>query len=290
MKKSATAPTRNPKFGPKFGLGLRQPHYDDFFSRDVPVDFVEVISENFMVDGGFNRDILRRIRELHPVMMHGVSMSLGSVGGLDGDYLRRLKALVDEVDPVFVSDHLCWTRIGIGHDGFQSHDLLPMPYTDEAMSVLVENIDHAQSVLGRNMLIENPSSYISFTNSEVSEWELLSELVRRTGCELLLDVNNIFVSTTNHGWDAREYIAGLPMDKVRQIHLAGHVVRQLPDRQILIDTHSMPIRAEVWDLFGEVMERVNGPWVMIERDENIPPLDELLDELSVARERAMQWA
>lgn len=258
-----------------FGLGLRKPHYADFLETDVPVDFVEVISENFMIEGGRPRDILRRVRERHPVALHGVSMSVGSAQGLDRAYLARLRALVDEIEPLFVSDHLSWSRT----PGFNSHDLLPLPYTEEALNVVCANIGQAQDALGRTMLIENPSSYISFAQSEMAEWEFLRAVSERTGCGLLLDVNNIYVSAVNHGFDALAYVAGLPLERVRQIHLAGHSQGEA----LLIDTHDKPVPAPVWALFAHVMERVGPVAVMIERDDDIPPLGELLTELDMAR-------
>lgn len=261
-----------------FGLGLRKEHYRDFLEDDVPVDFVEVISENFMVEGGQPRHILRQVRARHPVALHGVSMSIGSADGLDRDYLRRLRSLVDEVEPLFVSDHLCWTRI----DGFHSHDLLPVPYTEEALGVVCANIAQAQDALGRTMLFENPSSYIAFPGEAMTEWEFLAEMCRRTGCDLLLDVNNIHVSATNHGFDARDYLAGVPAGRVRQIHLAGHSV----GKDLLIDTHDAPVCADVWALYAQAMSRVGPVATMIERDADVPPLRTLLDELALARTHA----
>lgn len=261
---------------PRFGLGLRKPHYHDFLEGDVPVDFVEVISENFMVPGGRPRDVLRRVREKHPVALHGVSMSIGSADGIDRDYLLRLRALADEVEPMLVSDHLCWTRTG----AFNSHDLLPLPYTEEALDVVCRNVDRAQEILRRALVIENPSSYLAFTGAEMTEWEFIAALCQRTGCGLLLDVNNIHVSAVNHGFDAHAYIAGVPLEQVRQIHLAGHT----QGRELLIDTHDQPVPDPVWALFGTVMRKIgNDVAVMIERDDNIPPLADLLDELDVAR-------
>lgn len=261
-----------------FGLGLRKEHYRDFLDGEVPVDFVEVISENFMVEGGQPRHILRQVRARHPVALHGVSMSIGSADGLDRDYLRRLRALVDEVEPLFVSDHLCWTRI----DGFQSHDLLPVPYTEEALGVVCANIAQAQDALGRAMLIENPSSYLAFPGAPMTEWEFLAEMCRRTGCDLLLDVNNIYVSAANHGFDAQAYLAGVPAGRVRQIHLAGHSV----GKDLLIDTHDAPVCADVWALYARAMSLVGPVATMIERDAEVPPLGTLLDELALARMHA----
>ena len=258
-----------------FGLGLRKEHYRDFLETDVPVDFVEVISENFMVDGGQPRHILRQVRERHPVALHGVSMSIGSADGLDHDYLRRLRALVDEIQPLFVSDHLSWSRVA----GFNSHDLLPLPYTKEALGLVCRHIDMAQEALGRSMLFENPSSYVAFAESDTTEWEFLAAMSRRTGCGLLLDVNNVYVSSRNHGLDAHAFLRGLPADRVRQIHLAGHT--EVTD--LLIDTHDQPVCDDVWSLYAEAMSLLGPVASMIERDDAIPPLAELLDELAIAR-------
>ena len=258
-----------------YGLGLRKEHYRDYLETTVPVDFVEVISENFMVAGGQPRHILRQIRERHPVALHGVSMSIGSADGLDPDYLRRLKSLVDEIEPLFVSDHLSWSRI----DGFNSHDLLPVPYTREALDVVCANIDRAQDVLGRPMLFENPSSYLVFDGASMSEWEFIAAMANRTGCNLILDVNNVFVSASNHGFDALAFLDGIPADRVQQIHLAGH--SQGP--QLLIDTHDSPVCEGVWALYAKAMSLVGPVATMIERDDDIPPLAELLKELSMAR-------
>lgn len=257
-----------------FGLGLRKPHYGAFLDTRVPVDFVEVISENFMVPGGQPRRILREVRELYPVALHGVSMSVGSADGLDPAYLASLRALVDEVDPLFVSDHLCWTRI----DGFNSHDLLPLPYSEEALAVVATNVARAQDSIGRSMLIENPSSYIAF-DSAMSEWEFLDALCARTGCGLLLDVNNVYVSAQNHGFDPLRFLDGIPAGRVRQIHLAGHSVGE----SLLIDTHDQPVSASVWDLYAYVLPHLGPVATMIERDDDIPPLDDLLAELATAR-------
>ncbi len=258
-----------------FGLGLRKPHYAEFIEHRVAVDFVEVISENFMVDGGRPKRILRQVRERYPVALHGVSMSVGSADGVDRAYLARLRALVDEIDPLFVSDHLCWTQFG----GFNSHDLLPLPYTEEALGIVCANVAIAQDMLGRAMLIENPSSYIAFYGDVMSEWAFLDAICARTGCGLLLDVNNVFVSATNHGFDPIAYLDGVPHDRVRQIHLAGHSHGET----LLIDTHDAPVPAPVWDLYAYILPRLGPVATMIERDDAIPPLHELLTELGHAR-------
>lgn len=265
-----------------FGLGLRRTHYEDFLGSDVPVDFVEVISENYMIEGGRQMRILEEVRERLPVIIHGVSMSIGSAGGLDESYLAKLKLLEQRIDPLWVSDHLCWTRTS----AHNSHDLLPMPLTKEALTAVCNNIDRAQNVLGRAMLFENPSSYLTFPEDEMSEWEFLDEMTRATGCYLLLDVNNIYVSSKNHGFSAEEYLAGLPLDRVRQIHLAGHEPAT-PERDIVIDTHDREVIEPVWKLYARALDMLpNLPAVMIERDDHIPPLGELLTELDRAREIA----
>jgi uncharacterized protein len=264
-----------------FGLGMRRPHYAAYLDGSAPVDFVEVISENFMVDGGRPLDVLTQARAHYPVALHGVSMSIGSVNGLDDDYLRRLRLLADRIDPLWISDHLCWTGI----DGVNSHDLLPMPYTVEALDVVSANVAHAQERLGRAMLVENPSSYLTFLGADMSEWEFLGELSRRTGCYLLLDVNNIYVSAINHGFDAQAYLDGIPVDRVRQVHLAGHSAGR---DGLLIDTHDMPVPDGVWALFAKAMARLGPVATMIERDDDIPELGVLLDEMNAARAIATQ--
>lgn len=258
-----------------FGLGLRKPHYANFLESRIEIDFLEVISENFMVDGGRPRRILRDIRERYPVALHGVSMSIGSADGLDAVYLALLRRLVDEIEPLFVSDHLSWSRI----DGFNSHDLLPLPYTKEALDIVCANVDRAQEVLGRAMLVENPSSYIQFEPADMTEWQFLDALCRRTGCGLLLDVNNVFVSAANHRFDPRSYLDGIPHQHVRQVHLAGHS----QGVALLVDTHDRPVPASVWELYAFVLPRLGPVATMIERDDDIPPLPDLLRELETAR-------
>ena len=259
-----------------FGLGLRPPHYPEFLGGQVPVDFVEVISENFMVKGGKPLNVLAAIRERYPVALHGVSMSIGSADGIKLEYLHRLKALADRVKPLWVSDHLCWT----GLEGFNSHDLLPLPYTEEALRVVCANVRLAQDVLERPLLLENPSTYLQFADDELSEWAFLAEVCRRTGCFLLLDVNNVYVSATNHGFDPSAYLAGVPAERVRQIHLAGHSDN---GRGLLIDTHDHPVPDPVWSLYQTARGRLGAVATMIERDDEIPPLADLLTELDLAR-------
>lgn len=258
-----------------FGLGLRKPHYRHFVEGSVPIDFVEVISENFMVDGGRPRITLSRVREHYPIALHGVSMSLGSVSGLNKTHLCELRSLIDRVEPLFVSDHLCWT----GFEQFNSHDLLPLPYTEEALGVVSRNIAEAQDRLGRQILVENPTSYVTFNHSSMTEWEFIRELVKSTECGLLLDINNVFVSAMNHGFDALHYIEALKGCDVQQVHLAGHDATG----PIRIDTHDRSVCAEVWDLYRAAIALFPLAATMIERDDEIPPIDRLLAELDQAR-------
>jgi hypothetical protein len=259
-----------------YGLGLRRPHHEAFLAGGVPVDFVEVISENFMVDGGRPAHVLAAVRQHHDVVLHGVSMSLGTATGIDNAYLARLKQLADAIQPLWVSDHLAWTGI----DGVNSHDLLPLPYSEEALAIVCRNIEQAQDALGRPLLVENPSTYLEFHASLLPEWEFLSSLVDRTGCALLLDVNNIYVSAHNHGRDPFDWLDGLPWHAVRQLHLAGP---SQGNDGLLIDTHDTPVPDRVWDLYAEVRQRTGPVAVMIERDDDIPPLADLLAELDRAR-------
>jgi len=261
-----------------FGLGLRPPHYQDVLAREIAVDFFEVISENFMVKGGRPLVVLDAVRERYPIALHGVSMSIGSADGLRPDYLQRLKTLADRVQPLWVSDHLCWTGI----EGFNSHDLLPLPYSAATMETVCANVHQAQDTLKRPILIENPSSYVAFADDEMTEWGFLTELCRRTGCYLLLDINNIYVSAVNHGFDPLAYIAGVPAERVRQVHLAGHS----QGRGRLIDTHDRPTPDPVWALYRAASRRLGPVAAMIERDDDIPPLDDLLAELELARGHA----
>lgn len=261
-----------------FGLGLRTQHYNDFLTAPQPVDWLEVISDNYMVDGGKPLTMLDRIRADYPMTMHGVSMSIGSINGLDEDYLKKLKKLEQRIEPMWVSDHLCWT----GCHGKKLHDLMPLPFTREAIDVVVRNVQQAQEVLQRPLVLENVSSYVEFTSSEMTEWEFLSEVCERAGSELLLDINNIYVSAVNHGFKAEDFINGVPADRVRQFHLAGHQ----NNGDYLIDTHDHPVCGDVWDLYTFALKRFGETPTMIERDANIPPLEELLAELDQARHLA----
>jgi uncharacterized protein (UPF0276 family) len=258
-----------------FGLGLRSEHYRDFAAGAQRVDWLEVISENYLVPGGRPLHWLDTIRRDIPMVMHGVSLSIGGTDALDLSYLRSLKTLAARIEPAWISDHLCWT--GVDHHNL--HDLLPLPYTEAALRHLVARIARVQDVLGRRLVLENVSSYVAFAGDEMSEWEFIAELARRADCELLLDVNNVYVSSRNHGFDARRFIDAMPRGRVRQIHLAGHE----DHGDHLVDTHDHPVCDAVWSLYGYTVERFGAVPAMIERDDRIPPLGELLDELDIAR-------
>ena len=262
-----------PRLG--FGLGLRPTHYPDVLAGDPRVDWWEVISENFMVAGGNPRRVLRQVRERWPVVLHGVSLSIGSVDPLDEDYLTRLATLVAEVEPAIVSDHLCWTRFG----GHSAHDLWPVPYTDEALATIVDRVGRVQDRLRRRILLENPSSYVTFEASHIAEPEFLAEVARRADCGILLDVNNVYVSAKNHGWDPYAYLGAIPIERVGQIHLAGHT----DHGSHLLDTHDQPVCDAVWELYAAAIARFGAVSSMIERDDDIPPLPELVAELDRAR-------
>ena len=262
-----------------FGLGLRPEHYRDFADRRGPgVEWLEVLSENYLVPGGKPLANLDLIRRDYPMAMHGVSLSIAGSEPLDADYLKQLKALARRVQPAVISDHLCWT--GIGRTNL--HDLLPVPFTREALLHVATRVGKVQDFLGRALALENVSTYVRFAGDEMSEWEFLAALVERSGCELLLDVNNVYVNAVNHGFDAREFIDALPAAAIRQIHLAGH--RDNGDH--LVDTHDAPVCDAVWDLYERAVERFGPVPTMIERDDHIPALTELLDELAIARRRS----
>lgn len=261
-----------------FGLGLRTQHFNDVLETRPDVDWFEIISENFMVAGGKPKYYLHAIREQYPMVMHGVSLSIGSTDPLDTDYLQRLKRLATEVQPRWISDHLCWT----GLDGINSHDLLPMPYTEEAVNHVAGRIIQVQDTLGRQLLLENVSSYISYTESAMSEWEFYNAVVERADCLMLLDINNIYVSSRNHNVDPQAYLNAINPERVRQLHLAGHSDYGTH----VIDTHDHDICEPVWDLYRQALLRFGAVSTMIERDDNIPPLNQLVAELQIARDIA----
>ena len=263
-----------------FGLGLRPQHYQDILSGEPDIDWFEVISENYMIPGGQPIRILDQIRERYPIVMHGVSMSIASTAPLDMDYLTGLKALADRVNPKWISDHLCWT----GVHGVNLHDLLPIPYTQEALDHVVDRIGQVQDILGRRLTLENVSSYVTFGESEMSEWEFVSEVAKRADCWLLFDVNNVYVSAFNHGFSTDEFLHGVPRDRIVQFHVAGHSQEETH----FVDTHDHPVCEEVWDFYRETVTHFGPVSTMIERDDNIPPLAEVVAELDIARKIARE--
>jgi uncharacterized protein len=264
-----------------FGLGARTEHYTDLVRAadehwPKRPQWLECITENFMVPGGAPLHHLEQLRERYPLVLHGVSLNLGSTSPLRTDYLDALAALIDRVQPAWVSDHLCWT--GTAHG--QLHDLMPLPYTRSALDHLRARIDAVQNHIRRPLVIENVSSYVQFSADEMGEAEFIATLVRETGCGLLLDVNNVYVSSINHGFDAMAYINALPAERVVQLHLAGHSVG---DDGLLIDTHDAPVCDAVWALYAHTLRRLGPRPTMIERDDHIPALPVLLTELALAR-------
>ncbi len=267
-----------------FGLGLRPKHYDDVLStKPTEVDWFEIISEDYLVEGGNPLHYLFKIRELYPIVMHGVSLSIGGCDPLDYDYLKLLKNLAERLEPAWVSDHFCWTGI----NGNNLHDLMPLPYTEEALIHVVDRIKKVQDFLGRQILLENPSSYVTYTDTCISEPEFIKAVAEQADCLLLLDVNNVYVSAFNHNFDPIEYLNIIPIDRVQQFHMAGHT----NNGDHIIDTHDHPIIHEVWDLFAYAAERFGKVSAMIERDDNIPPLPELIEELNTLKSIAnTAWA
>ncbi len=272
--------TSNPPFL-GFGLGLRTEHYDDILATEPNVDWFEILSENYMVPGGKPLYYLDQFKERYPLVMHGVSMSIGSVAPLDIEYLKQLKSLADRANPKWISDHLCWT----GVHGKNLHDLLPLPYTEETINHVVARIQQVQDFLGRQILIENVSSYASYQGSEMTEWAFITEIANRADCLLLFDVNNIYVSSVNHQFDAHDFINGVPAQRVQQIHLAGHE----DHGDYIIDTHDAPVIEDVWDLYDYAIKRFGPISTMIERDDKMPPLADLVTELDRARQIAAPY-
>jgi len=258
-----------------FGLGLRVDHYEAVLADRPPVDWFEVLTENYLVPGGKPLNYLMRIRERYPLAMHGVSLSIGSTAPLNREYLRQVKALAARVEPEWVSDHLCWTGVA----GRNTHDLLPLPYTREAVDHVVARVRTVQDVLERRILLENVSSYVSFRGAPLTEWQFLAEIAERADCLILLDVNNIYVSAVNHEFDPLAYLNAIPPARVQQIHLAGHE----DHGDYLVDTHDHPVRDAVWELYAAAVRRLGPVSTMIERDDHIPPLAELCAELDEAR-------
>jgi uncharacterized protein (UPF0276 family) len=261
-----------------FGLGLRKQHYETILSEVPAVDWFEILTENYLVPGGKPLDCLNRIRARYPLVMHGVSLSIGGTDPLDWAYLREVKALARRIEPAWISDHLCWT----GVRSVNLHDLLPLSYTEETIHHVASRIAEVQDFLERHILIENVSSYLTYGVSRMSEWEFLSAVAEEGDCLILLDINNVYVSAFNHEFDPYTYLTNIPLERVQQFHLSGH--RDLGDYRI--DTHDEPIIDPVWELYEAAVRRFGVVSTMIERDGHIPPLPELMAELEQARSTA----
>ncbi len=264
-----------------FGLGLRKEHFADLLAAPpAGVDWFEALSENFMVSGGKPPAVLEQVRRDFPLVLHGVSLSIGGVDPLNEHYLDRLAALVDRFEPAWVSDHLCWT----GVDGVNLHDLLPLPYTEDCLAHVAARVRRVQDRLGRRLALENPSTYLAAAHNDMAEWEFLAALAEQADCLLLLDVNNVYVSACNHGFDPQRYLAAIPPARVVQLHIAGHS----DVGGFKIDTHDAPVCEAVWALYADAAGRFSGAATLLERDADIPPLPELIGELDRARTLATQ--
>lgn len=258
------------------GAGLRREHYQTILQDRPSVAWLELITENFMVEGGRPRYVLDQVCADYTVGLHGVSLSLGSVEPVDRSYLDRLDMLVRLVEPMVVSDHLCWTRL----DQYNSHDLLPLPFTEEAVGVVAAKIRHVQDRLGRQLLVENIATYVQFRNSTLTECEFVTAVAEEADCGLLLDVNNLYVNARNHGFDPVEYLMHLPATRVQQFHLAGHDDQE----DVILDTHDRPVAGDVWDLFHAAVHYVGPRPTIIERDEHIPDFGDIQKEIAMAQE------
>lgn len=279
-KESQSSGARDRSGSLGFGVGLRAQHFRHVLERPVEVDWFEIISENFIDSGGWPREVLARLTGRFPIVPHGVSLSIGSIDPLDMEYLQKLRELADSVSAPWVSDHLCWTTIG----GHNSHDLLPLPYTVESLNHLSERVGRVQDFLNRPLALENPSSYLSFRESTFSEADFLTELCLRTGCGILLDVNNVYVCHRNHGWDSAKYLNALRAESVWQIHIAGHSDHGTH----CVDTHVGPVPKPVWEIYLRAIELYGGTATLLEWDQDIPPFAVLERELEIARHIAAE--
>jgi uncharacterized protein (UPF0276 family) len=258
------------------GIGLRTAHFPQFMAERPPVDWVEAVTENFMAPGGRPISVLEKVRAEVPVVLHGVSLAIGSVDPIPERYLAELARIVKRIQPALVSDHLCWGT----HRGQYLHDLLPLPYTEESLAHVTSRVQQVQERLGRQLLLENPSTYVSFKDSTMTEWEFLAELTRRSGCGVLLDVNNVYVSAHNLGFDPLEYVCGIPTERVGYFHLAGHSDKG----KYLLDSHDHAVPPAVWALYREALRRCGRVPALVEWDDAIPPLAEVLTESRRASE------
>ena len=257
------------------GIGLRPKHYGRFLAEAPSVDWVEAISENFLAPGGRPYAVLEKVRREVPVVLHGVSLAIGSVDPLDERLLRGLRALADRVEPAYVSDHLCWGR----HGGRYAHDLLALPYTEEALAHVVSRVGQVQDALGRQILLENVSSYVAYADSTMPEWEFLARVAEEADCGILLDVNNVYVSARNHEFDPDAYLAGIPAGRVGQFHLAGHSDHGTH----LLDTHDAPVTGAVWELYRSAVRRFGSVPALVEWDDHVPELEVVVEESRRAR-------
>ena len=262
----------------KAGIGLRPTHFKRVLEERPPVPWFELHSENFFCAGGEPLDVLSHVRREYPVSLHGVGLSLGRADGPDREHLRKLKQLIERFAPAPVSEHLCWGAIGERH----LNDLLPLPYTEESLDFLVTQVQAAQEFIGRQLLIENVSSYLSYRHSTIPEWEFIAALAQRSGCGILLDVNNIYVNSVNHGFDAHAYLRAIPPQAVGEIHLAGFTRKKNLPVELLIDSHSRPVADEVWNLYREALAHTGPLPTLIEWDQDIPELDVLMAEAAKA--------
>ena len=263
-----------------YGLGLRTEHYTHVLEQKPDVDWFEIISENYMVDGGKPLYYLDNIRRDYPMVMHGVSLSIGSTDPLNTDYLAKLKQLIQRVEPHWISDHLCWT----GVNDTNSHDLLPLPYNETTLAHVVSRVKQVQDYLGQRILLENLSSYVTYKDSDMTEWDFFNEIARRADCHILLDINNIYVSAFNHQFDPVDYINAIDPERVMQFHLAGHSY----NGEMIIDTHDHDVADPVWTLYSSACERFGAVSTMIERDDDIPEFEQLRDELAIAEQIAIR--
>jgi len=263
-----------------YGIGLRTVHFAEILERKPPVDFFEAITENFLDTGGRPLHVLDRVAERSPVVLHGVSLNIGSTAPLDFVYLGKVKDLARRVDARWVTDHLCWTGVA----GRNTHDLLPLPLNEESLEHVTARVRTVQDFLERPIHLENPSTYLELSASTMGEAEFLSRLTEKADCGLLLDVNNVFVSSFNHGWDAEAYIDAIPADRVVQVHLAGHIDKGTH----LLDTHSDHVRDEVWTLYERLVRRIGPVTTLVEWDDDIPALDAVHAEVLRAKDRAEQ--
>ena len=262
------------------GIGLRSQHFAYIAEHQPNVPWFEILSDNYLIEGTVQREFVQQIRPDYPITFHGVGLSIGSVEPLNKDYLKRLVKLKNELEPAWISDHLCWTSA----HGYNTHDLIPLPYTPDVVNHIVERILQVQDTLGERLVIENVSSYMQFKDSNMTEWEFINQVVEKSDCHLLLDVNNIYVSAINHHFSAEDYLLALPANRVKEIHLAGYEDKQTH----LLDTHSRPVTEPVWDLFAKAVKHVGDVPVLIEWDNDIPEFSRLLQEADTAKQIQQQ--